>query len=141
LIFLIFSYGFKKIKIETIIIIIATVLLKVVSDKSIANSAPIKEPTIAGTLKTKLNFQFSNPFLKNSMRAVIFCIIIAILLVPLAKFGGRPKKISSGNDISDPPAEIILIKPTITPTRNNKKYILNNNFNRPFYTGLLNNQK
>ena len=102
----------------------ATVLLKALSDKSIANSAPKNDPMIAGIDKKRLIFHLTKYFLKNSIKAVTFCISIAILLVPLATVEGKPRKINTGKEIRDPPAEITLIKPTRIPVINNIKKLL-----------------
>src|SRR5699024_5758827 len=99
--------------------IIAMVLLKASSDKSIANSAPRNEPIIAGMDKKRIIFHLIKSFLKNAIKAVIFCIRMAILFVPLDMEEGKHKKINIGKEMSDLPAEITLMKPTIIPVINN----------------------
>ena len=47
---------------------------------------------------------------------------MAILLVPFATEGGSPKKISNGNVIKEPPPDIVLMMPTINPTKTKSGY-------------------
>jgi len=46
--------------------------------------------------------------------------MMAILLVPFATLGGRPKKISMGSVSKEPPPATILMPPAIKPIITNK---------------------
>src|SRR5699024_7666482 len=102
--------------------IIAMVLLKASSDKSIANSAPRNEPIIAGMDKKRIIFHLIKSYLKNAIKNVIknykFCNRMSILFFPLDMEKGKHKKNNIGKEMSDPPAEITLMKPTRIPVIN-----------------------
>jgi len=117
--------------------LIERILLKTSPSISIAIWAPITDPIKANAPRYALKGYVLKPLLLNPMLAENAVIIIAILLVPFATEEGRPKKISNGKVIKEPPPAIVLMIPTINPTNTKRGYSQENSANNSIVLILL----